>query len=139
MSVVPRELLELGDSLAAGDSAVEHRTAINRWYFANHNLAVVQTAKALRGYQARGDGSDHAGVIRALRSSKFKSIAMLLEPLREARGHADYHLDAANEGIPCRWCEGHVGGERESMEFTAADLDALRAVAHKCFSRIASM
>ena len=139
MSVEARELLELGNSLAAGDSAVEHRSAINRWYFANHSFAVTKTVKTFRGYEARGDGSDHAGVIRALRRSKFKNIAMLLERLREARGHADYHLDTANEGVPCRWCEGHLGGERESMEFTAAELDELRAAAQKCFSWIASM
>lgn len=79
------------------------RTAISRVYYAAHLLAV---RKPKNNWVPTGKGDDHGGVIRALNRGKTKNLAGWLEQLREAREHADYHLEAPdtvfNQG--CRFC-----------------------------------
>jgi hypothetical protein len=70
------------------------RTAISRAYYAGHLLAVQRLMQ--RGWEPKGTGDDHRGVIRALRRGKTRHLADRLALLLEFREHADYHLEATD-------------------------------------------
>jgi len=88
------------------------RTAISRVYYAGHLLAVQRLMT--RGWEPKGTGEDHRGVIRELRRGRTRHLADKLTLLLELREHADYHLEAADMD---RNTEGQLSvSEREELE-----------------------
>ena len=70
------------------------RTAISRVYYAGHLLA-VQGLKRKKGWEPKGTGENHRGVILELRAGTTRGLSDRLNQLRMLREHADYHLDAS--------------------------------------------
>lgn len=81
------------------------RTAISRVYYAGHLLAVQRLMT--RGWEPKGTGEDHRGVIRELRRGRTRHLADKLTLLLEFREHADYHLEAADtvRSPHCQFCK----------------------------------
>jgi hypothetical protein len=80
------------------------RTAIGRAYYATHLLA-VEKAQEKKGFQPKGTGDDHMGVIRALNLGTTNKIANRLRNLLELRQHADYHLKTSDDVLStCPYC-----------------------------------
>lgn len=103
----PFSFYQLALDLAQSDaSEAQLRSAISRAYYAGHLLA--REGLVRKGWEPTGSGSDHGGVITAMRTrfSKFRTQAEKLNTVRRFREHADYHLDVKessfNEG--CQHC-----------------------------------
>jgi hypothetical protein len=128
-SVDPRDFLELGVDLARRQSLAEIRTGVSRIYYANHLLAVAR-ATSQWGYQPRGSGDDHRGVIRFMkyeRRGKFQSPAQKLLGLLEARAHADYHMSKTPD-MNCVYCNTSADDcefDGEQIEMLLKDAEAL--------------
>lgn len=78
------------------------RTAISRIYYAAHLIALQKLIQ--KGWTPTGRGKDHDGVIRELRSRRFRNQGDQLKSLLELREHADYHVDTA-QTIRNQYCE----------------------------------
>lgn len=127
----PSEFLDLGDRLLDANSPCELRTGVNRLYLANHLVAIDRIAQKW-SYVASRDASDHGRVIQFMRRhGRLKVLASMLDALREARRHADYHLtdDVARE---CEYCD-HGS---EDIEFRRERVEMLDALAQDLFSRL---
>lgn len=80
------------------------RTAIGRVYYAGHHIAKDKLIQ--KGWEPKGTGADHGGVIRELKQRKVSKLGNQLQVLRELREHADYHLEASNTVYNqyCKYC-----------------------------------
>jgi len=77
------------------------RTAISRVYYAAHLIALEKLVQM--SWTPKGGGEDHSGVIRELRTRKFRQLGDRLKLLLELREHADYHLEAT-ETVRNQYC-----------------------------------
>jgi hypothetical protein len=127
----PSEFLDLGDRLLAGTSPCELRTGMNRLYLANHLVAIDRVAQKW-SYVAPRDGPDHGRVIQFMRRhGRLKVLASMLDALREARRHADYHM-SNDETRECEYC-AHSSAD---IEFQSERVEVLEALAQDLFSRL---
>jgi hypothetical protein len=104
---------------------------MNRLYLANH-LVVIDRVAEKWSYVATRDASDHGRVIQFMRRhGRLKVLASMLDALREARRHADYHMtmDAARE---CEYCDPGTA----DIEFPSERVEVLEALAQDLFSRL---
>lgn len=69
------------------------RTAISRVYYSAHLIALERLVR--KNWTPKGTGDDHRGVIRELRTRRFRLHGDYLYRLLELREHADYHLEAS--------------------------------------------
>jgi hypothetical protein len=81
------------------------RTAISRAYYACHLLGRQRLMRL--GWEPKGKGDDHGGVIRELKSRRTRPLGDQLDLLREHREHADYHMDASSSVLNphCTFCQ----------------------------------
>ena len=86
------------------DEASLH-TAISRVYYAGHLLGVQRLRQ--KGWEPKGSGDDHSGVIRELNRGRTRRLAIDLRELLELREHADYHVEAADtvHNQDCKFCK----------------------------------
>ena len=126
----PSEFLDLGERLIRGESACERRTGLNRLYLANHLAAIHRVAEKW-SYVATADAADHGRLIQFMhRHGRLKVLASMLDELRDARLHADYHLHV-NEGRACEYCEPSM-----DIELQGERLVALGDLARELQSRL---
>jgi hypothetical protein len=106
------------------------RSAISRVYFATHLLASAQARRKYQGFSVGGNADDHGAVIRVLRQGRARRLSDLLQDLREARNHADYHLDIPLED--CRYC-------KDGLTVELSDWERCRARAKTCFDGLSAL
>ena len=118
------------------------RTAISRVYYAGHLLA-VQGLKRKKGWQPKGTGDDHRGVILELRAATTRGRSDRLNQLRMLREHADYHLDASesasNRG--CSFCKKIRESSRSAGDpnVTLDHWQNAKEVSGTCFSLLTKL
>lgn len=101
--VTPDDFIAMADELISGTSPIKIRTAVCRGYYgAFHAANKFHNELPSPGILQRNGGM-HEQLIQRLENPSFKrtderwmrskSVGMMLRRVREARTHADYHLD----------------------------------------------
>lgn len=113
------------------------RTAISRTYFAGHLRAVQKLTK--RGWNPKGKGEDHGGVIRELKRGRTTQLSNYLNHLRMLREHADYHLDSFGPGgeQDCQFCRKvRESSALTDQNVTLSHWQDAKEVGERCFPLI---
>ncbi len=109
------------------------RTAISRVYYAAHLIALEKLVQ--KNWTPKGRGEDHGGVIRELRTRKFRQLGDRLKRLLELREHADYHLEASLtvRNLYCSFCRQIRDSNNQTAQIVSRNhWDEVSYLGNKC-------